>query len=229
MLAPTYVSSGVGGKPTIEFSTVNVQVVSGSGSTAGAINGEGNLIVGYAENAAKRAQSGSNDLIVGANNSWSGYGQIVGGSYNQASGDYTAAFGLDNVAKGGESLTGGEHNTANGSTSAVTGGTGNSITSTESGDRSRAARSTPWMTCSDCRRWMLEHDRRRNRRQLLRQRHATGRKQHWSQPDPRWRWGLRGCVRWIGRLRRRRRRWSVRQRDGHLQLGARRRSQLGGL
>ncbi len=34
------------------------------------------------------------------------------------------------MAKGGESLTGGEHNTANGSTSAVTGGTGNSITST---------------------------------------------------------------------------------------------------
>ena len=91
----------------------------GVGLDRGPVNGEGNLIIGYAENAAKRAQSGSNDLIVGSNNSWSGYGQIVGGSYNEASGDYAAAFGLDNVAKGGESLTGGEHNTASGAQSSV--------------------------------------------------------------------------------------------------------------
>lgn len=49
VLAPTYVASGVGGKPTVEFSSVNVQVVSGSGATNGAVNGEGNLIVGYNE------------------------------------------------------------------------------------------------------------------------------------------------------------------------------------
>src|SRR5947209_3374201 len=49
VLAPTYVSTGVGGKPTVQFSTVNVQVVSGLGATPGA-NGEGNLVVGYAEN-----------------------------------------------------------------------------------------------------------------------------------------------------------------------------------
>ena len=39
----TFKSAGVGGKPTIRFSGVNVQVVSGSGSTAGAVNGEGNV------------------------------------------------------------------------------------------------------------------------------------------------------------------------------------------
>src|SRR2546427_4427760 len=50
VLAPTFVSSGVGGKPTVRFSGVNVQIVSGSGSTSGAVNGEGNLIIGYAEN-----------------------------------------------------------------------------------------------------------------------------------------------------------------------------------
>ena len=49
VLAPTYVPTDVGGKPTVVFSTVNVQIVSGSGSTGGAVNGEGNLIVGYAE------------------------------------------------------------------------------------------------------------------------------------------------------------------------------------
>jgi len=70
VLAPTYVSSGVGGEPTVEFSSVNVQVVSGSGSTSGTVNGEGNLIVGYAENPYKYKQTGSNDLIVGIDNGW---------------------------------------------------------------------------------------------------------------------------------------------------------------
>jgi hypothetical protein len=45
-----YQPSGIGNKPTIQVSGVNVQVVSGSGSTSGTPNGEGNLIVGYAEN-----------------------------------------------------------------------------------------------------------------------------------------------------------------------------------
>src|SRR5690348_15440251 len=38
-------ASGVGGKPTIRFTGANVQIVSGSGSTSGTVNGEGNLIV----------------------------------------------------------------------------------------------------------------------------------------------------------------------------------------
>src|SRR5205807_5361095 len=50
VLAPTFVPSGVGGKPTVQFAAVNVQIVSGSGSTTGAVNGLGNLAIGYAEN-----------------------------------------------------------------------------------------------------------------------------------------------------------------------------------
>src|SRR5438067_2126009 len=50
VLAPTYVASGVGGKPTVVFAAVNVQVVSGSGATDGAVNGKGNLVLGYDEN-----------------------------------------------------------------------------------------------------------------------------------------------------------------------------------
>lgn len=46
-----YVASGVAGKPTIQFSAVNVQVLSGAGSTKAAVNGEGNLVVGYDEDA----------------------------------------------------------------------------------------------------------------------------------------------------------------------------------
>jgi len=143
VLAPTYVASGVGGKPTVEFSTVNLQVVSGSGSTSGTVNGEGNLIVGYAENPNNHKQTGSNDLVVGINNGWSGYGELVGGANNQASGDYATAFGATNTASGEYSLAaghvntpsgfystaiGGEYNTASGFHSSITGGEYNRAT-----------------------------------------------------------------------------------------------------
>src|SRR5438477_343683 len=50
VLAPTYIASGVvGGKPTVQFAAVNVQIVNGAGSTA-SVNGKGNLVLGYDEN-----------------------------------------------------------------------------------------------------------------------------------------------------------------------------------
>jgi hypothetical protein len=93
VLAPTFISSGVGGKPTVEFSGVNVEVVSGSEHTDGAVNGKGNLVVGYAENSGAFERTGSNNLIVGADNGWAGYGSIVGGFGNDALGDYESVFG----------------------------------------------------------------------------------------------------------------------------------------
>src|SRR5690242_14733061 len=40
VLAPTYVSAGVGGKPTVRFAAVNVQIVNGAAATA-TVNGTG--------------------------------------------------------------------------------------------------------------------------------------------------------------------------------------------
>ncbi len=142
VVAPTFVSAGVDGRPTVRFSGVNVQVVSGSGSTSGAVNGEGNLIVGYAEDPGTLAQSGSNDLIVGSGNSWSSYGEIVGGTDNTVSGVFATAFGEHNTASGedssvaggnhdeasganGSSVSGGADNTASGGSSSVSGGAEN--------------------------------------------------------------------------------------------------------
>ena len=123
VLAPTYVSAGVGGRPTVEFSAVNVQVVSGSGSTSGAVNGEGNLVVGYAENASGYSRAGSNDLVVGSDDGWSGYGELVGGTANQASGAFSTVFGEANVASGADaSVTGGENGLASGAAASVDGG-----------------------------------------------------------------------------------------------------------
>src|SRR5436190_5272822 len=98
VLAPTYVSAGVGGKPTVEFAAVNVQIVSGSGSTSGAVNGEGNLVIGYAEDTSGHSQSGSHDLVVGSENGWKSYGEIVGGFQDQANGAYATAVGNHNAA-----------------------------------------------------------------------------------------------------------------------------------
>src|SRR5262245_8185163 len=71
VLAPTYVGAGVGGKPTVRFASVNVQILNGSGATANA-NGTGNLVLGYDESPG--AQTGSHDLVLGRNQTFSGFG-----------------------------------------------------------------------------------------------------------------------------------------------------------
>src|SRR5205807_1140859 len=76
VLAPTYVSSGVGGKPAVTCSAVNVQILNGAGSTA-SINGTGNMVVGYDENPSALKQTGSHDLILGRNHSFTGYAQLL--------------------------------------------------------------------------------------------------------------------------------------------------------
>jgi trimeric autotransporter adhesin len=119
----SFVSSGVGGKPTIRFSGVNVQIVSGSGATNGTVNGEGNLVLGYDENPSNLAQSGSHDLILGRNQSFKGYGELVGGYQNVASGAYATVFGVgNNVSASYSAVTGGNANAAKGTAASVTGG-----------------------------------------------------------------------------------------------------------
>ena len=71
-----YIGAGVGGKPTIQFSGVNVQVVNGEGKTA-TTNGEGNLVIGYDEN--PRAQTGSHNLILGEEQEFTAYAGIDAG------------------------------------------------------------------------------------------------------------------------------------------------------
>src|SRR5581483_5720018 len=135
------VAAGVGGKPTVVFSAVNVQIVSGSGVTDGAVNGEGNLVLGYDENPSGRAQTGSHDLILGKANSWTSYAQLVAGYNDTASGKYASVLGAANSASGtyatvsggyanvakatSASVSGGFHNTASAGYTSVSGGCSN--------------------------------------------------------------------------------------------------------
>jgi hypothetical protein len=133
-----YEAAGVGGKPTIQFSSVNVQIVNGKGETD-TTNGEGNLVIGYDENEAKHSQTGSHNLILGFEQTFTSFGGIVGGydntitgpyasvtggSANTASEDYaTVSDGYKNTAGGEYSLvSGGRENKAEGNFSAVLGG-----------------------------------------------------------------------------------------------------------
>lgn len=91
----------------VTFSGANVLIQSGVGSTAGAVNGTGNLIVGYDEGGSNK--TGSHNLVVGPGHEYSSYGGIVGGYYNDLSGTYS-------------SVLGGSYNEASGTTSVVVGG-----------------------------------------------------------------------------------------------------------
>src|SRR5204863_100462 len=73
----SFLAAGVGGKPTIRFSGVNFQLVSGSGATNSAVNGEGNLVLGYDESPG--TQTGSHNLVLGVGQAFASYGAILGG------------------------------------------------------------------------------------------------------------------------------------------------------
>ena len=62
----SYRLSGIDGKPTIQFSGVNVQIISGAGTEQAAVNGAGNLVVGYDESVAPGTQTGSNNIVIGS-------------------------------------------------------------------------------------------------------------------------------------------------------------------
>ncbi len=119
-----YEEKGVGGKPTIQFSGVNVQVVNGEGKTA-TVNGEGNLVIGYAEPTGEptekpeQTQSGSHNLVLGRLQRYTSYGGILAGSSNIISRPFA-------------SVTGGQKNTASGEFASVSGGIENTAISTES-------------------------------------------------------------------------------------------------
>jgi hypothetical protein len=115
-----FVESGVGGKPTIQLSGVNVQIINGAGKTD-TTNGEGNLVVGYDEEPGE--QTGSHDLMVGTKQTFTSYSSILGGWHNSATAPRSVAFGEFSRAEGEEAtVLGGQEGLASGVDSVVVGG-----------------------------------------------------------------------------------------------------------
>jgi hypothetical protein len=126
-----YVESGVAGKPTIQFSGVNVQILNGEGKTA-TTNGAGNLLIGYDE-AFSKAQTGSHDLILGEEQQFTSYAGIIAGWRNTVEAPFASiTAGESNFAKGNYSaVSGGELNAASGEASWVGAGAQNTASGTK--------------------------------------------------------------------------------------------------
>lgn len=116
-----YLSAGAGGRPTIQFSGVNVQVVNGSGKQATA-NGLGNLVVGYDESPG--SQTGSHNIVLGNQQTVESIGGLIGGEKNSLGGNSNVVFGFENNANGFHfaSILGGRNSTASAEYSTVGGG-----------------------------------------------------------------------------------------------------------
>ena len=120
--------NGVNG-PHIIFSGANVHVRSGSGRTDdnNTPTGLGNLIVGYDEQQTEAvSRTGSHNLIVGGQHSFTKHGGLAAGAANTLDGVSAFAAGVRNVASGDfSSVTGGAGNQALASADTVSGGTNN--------------------------------------------------------------------------------------------------------
>jgi hypothetical protein len=110
---------------TLQFSGINVQVVSGSGATENAVNGKGNLIVGYNDATFGQTRTGSNNLIVGKEAEYTSYGGFVAGNRNTITAPWASVSGggANTVSAGGGSVSGGSLNTVSGAYASVSGGT----------------------------------------------------------------------------------------------------------
>jgi hypothetical protein len=116
--------------PTLRFRGVNVQIVDGSGATANPGSGTGNLIIGYNEDGAPAAvRTGSHNLIVGPEHSWTSYGGVVAGFENTVAGPYGSVLGGSANGVGGfaGTVTGGGGNVVDGFQGTISGGSGNVV------------------------------------------------------------------------------------------------------
>jgi len=140
--------SGVDAKPTVQFSGANVQIVNGEGSTKTA-NGEGNLVVGYDEKPG--AQTGSHNLILGEEQTFTSFGGILGGKENTISAPFASATGGSKNTASGEnaSVSGGNGNTASANGASVTGGSTNiasgPVASVSGGNENSSTGSWSWV------------------------------------------------------------------------------------
>ena len=109
----------------ITISGANLNIVNGTSSTDGAVNGLGNLVVGYnEERGTGNDRSGSHNIVVGTEHNFTSYGGLAAGHYNTISGAYACVSGgYNNTASGGNSsVSGGYQNTANGNSTSISGG-----------------------------------------------------------------------------------------------------------
>jgi hypothetical protein len=105
---------GVGGKPTIQVTGANVQIINGMGHSD-TTNGAGNLVIGYDESCDvepipepeckppappvnPKLQTGSHNIVVGDIHTYTSWGSIIGGKGGKANGPGAIMGGVGNRA-----------------------------------------------------------------------------------------------------------------------------------
>jgi hypothetical protein len=112
----------------VVFDKCNVHIRSGSGKTDGAVNGLGNLIIGYNESSAANVKrTGSHNLVIGPEHAYSSFGGLVVGRENTLSAPYASVSGgrLNTASGLAASVSGGSVNTASADFASVSGGKSN--------------------------------------------------------------------------------------------------------
>jgi hypothetical protein len=105
---------------TLAFDGLNIQLTNGT-ENEGAVNGLGNLILGY--NHLPGEQTGSANLVIGERQKFTSYGSLLVGQADEATAPYSIVSGFGNWAGGLNSVAlGGSENTASGEGAAVVGG-----------------------------------------------------------------------------------------------------------
>ena len=119
--------------PHFIFEGCNVHVRNAAGSTP-AVNGTGNLVVGYNElsNFIDNHRTGSHNLVVGLGHTYSNYGGFIAGESNEVTGKAASVTGgvLNVAAEFGASVSGGSGNQALDDAASISGGRNNQATST---------------------------------------------------------------------------------------------------
>jgi hypothetical protein len=123
------------GYDTVRFEGMNLQIVSGSGTTEGETNGTGNLIIGYNESRGNTdcpdgyycdRRDGSHMLVIGSGNNYTtdSRGGMVVGSWNETAASFASVSGGSSNTSSGRaaSVSGGHANTASGESASVSGG-----------------------------------------------------------------------------------------------------------
>jgi len=130
----------------VVFEKCNVYIRDGSGQTDGAVNGLGNLIIGYNETSGENLKrSGSHNLVIGPEHAYASFGGLVVGRENTISAPYSSVTGgrLNTASGLGASVSGGSVNTASKDFASVSGGKSNEATglnASVSGGTSNSAR-----------------------------------------------------------------------------------------
>ncbi|MGH7802251.1 MAG: hypothetical protein ACREOW_16770 [Thermodesulfobacteriota bacterium] len=133
--------------PHVIFSGCNVHVRNGGIGQTNTVNGRGNIIIGYNEDTfppGPNNRTGSHNLIIGPEHTYSSFGGFVAGAANTISNQVTSVSGgQGNTASGiASSVSGGLGNTASGNFSSVSGGgdnTAGGLASSVSGGFQRSA------------------------------------------------------------------------------------------